>query len=412
MTANAFKRLIVGSFLLKLVAAGLGLAVYAYLAKLLPVFEFGLFALCMSVAMLLAGIVKQGVENLIVRFCNEMAHENVARLYGACLLFVLVVGVALVSGVSVLAQPLSVWLNTPNIAALLPFVSVYALFAGVQAVNAALLNALHRPKVSLLFSGLLSQFIFLSVLLVASPDSPQLAFIMLFCCQGVSLAVSFIVVFSFCMPTLRGVLRLPLRKLGLANADYFTISLLMLITQQVPPIIVAKYATLDEVAYLAIAIKVAAFFAYPLMAINKVCAPHYSRLYFKKDINGLTNLAKVTRKQLTLIACVGLVCVFVLIEPLLRLLDESYVDAARYIKILALGQWVNLATGSAVLILLMTGHERVHLYQNLAVTCLYFCALLVLVPYFGAIAAVSLMAGAMAIKNLLSLYSVNKIILR
>lgn len=412
MAANAFKRLIVGSFLLKLVAAGLGLAVYAYLARLLPVFEFGLFALCMSVAMLLAGIIKQGVENLIIRFCSEVARENLACLYGACLLLIFAVGALVVAIVFALAQPLSVWLNTPDMAALLPFVGLYALFNGMQAVNAALLNALHKPKVSLLFSGVLSQFIFLTALVVVSPSSPYFAFTMLLCCQGLSLVASFVVAFSFCPPTLRGVLQLPLGRLGVANAHYFIISLLMLITQQISPIVVAKYATLEEVAYLAIAIKVTAFFAYPLMAVNKVCGPHYSRLYFKSDTNGLANLAKVTRRQLTLIASVGLVCVFLLVEPLLQLLDGGYVAAANYIKILALGQWVNLATGSAVLILLMTGHERVHLYQNLAVTCLYFCALLILVPYFGAIAAASLMAGAMAVKNLLSLYSVNKTILR
>lgn len=412
MAINTYKRLIVGSFFLKLAGAGLGLAVYGYLAHLLTVPEFGLFALCMSLILLTAGMAKQGVEHLLVRFIAVVGPNNHASLYGLCLLVVVVLGTGLAVLITWFATTLSTWLGSTDINTLLPLVGLLALCNSVQAVNTAFLNALHKPKLNVLFSGIVSQLLFLVLLFASAVSTPYQALILLLFCQAISLALSFIVTGYFCLPSLRGITALPLRCLGVANAHYFIIALLMLITQQVPQVIVAKYASLDEVAFLALAIKIAAFFAYPLMAVNKVCGPHYSRLYSVHNITGLINLAKITRRQLTLIATVGLALVFLLVEPFLLVLDSSYLPAAYYIKILALGQWVNLATGSAVLILLMTGYERLHLYQNLAVTSLYFCALLVCVPYLGASAAVILMALAMALKNILSFQSVKKIMIK
>jgi O-antigen/teichoic acid export membrane protein len=404
----SFKKLIFGSFLLKLLSATLGLAIYFLLASSIPTAEFGLFALCISLGLLLAGLAKQGTENLLIRFTNEVGYQS--TLYAVCLLLVIFLWGLITALLCIYPLSISLWFSIPNIADVLPYISAYALCNSLQAVNAALLNALHKPKLSLFFSGVLSQLLFLFFFSFNPPDNAQNAFKLQLVCQALSLIASFLTAWYLCLPSIKGITRLPLRKLFNSNGYFFTIALLMVVTQQAPPIIVAKYASLNDVAFLAIALKVGVFFAYPLVAVNKVCGPYYSRFWAEGDVKGIIKLAQSTRKKLMLIATIGILCVFVFIEHILLLFGGDYVEAATFIKVLAVGQWVNLATGSAVLILLMTGHERIHLYQNLAITFFYVVALIIFVPIFGAFAAVCLMSGSMIAKNALSIYMVkNKI---
>lgn len=405
-----FKRLILGSFVLKLISAILGIAIYAYLAIVISVSEFGLFALVMSFSLLLTGFTKQGIENLLIRFITQFDEKSRNGFYTACIIWVGFCCCILITFITAFSGSLGSLLGYPSIALFLPWIAIWVVFNSLQAVNAAMLNAIKKPRLSLLFTGIVSQTIFLIGLFLEPPENALQAFTMQSYSQALSFLASMVITLKYSRLTLANVKTLPIRELIDVNRRFFMVAVLAILTQQLPPIFIAKYATLQEVAYLAIAMKAALLFGYPLLSVNKVCAPHYSRLYYDKNIIGLKQLARAIRKKLTIIATIGLLIVVFLSEPLLPSLNPEYINAIPFIIILTLGQWVNLATGSAVLILLMTGHERLHFWQNLIVTLVFFVSLTVFVPYYGALSAAILMALSMASKNLLGFYSVYKVV--
>ncbi|WP_462146569.1 lipopolysaccharide biosynthesis protein [Pseudoalteromonas gelatinilytica] len=405
-----FKRLILGSFVLKLISAILGIAIYAYLAIVISVSEFGLFALAMSFSLLVTGFTKQGIENLLIRFITQLDEKNRNGFYTACIIWVGLCCCILITFITAFSDSLGSLLGYPSIVLFLPWIAILVVFNSLQAVNAAMLNAIKKPRLSLLFTGIVSQTIFLMGLFLESPENALQAFTMQSYAQVLSFLASMVITLKYSRFTLANVRTLPVRELIDVNRRFFMVAVLAILTQQLPPIFIAKYASLQEVAYLAIAMKAALLFGYPLLSVNKVCAPHYSRLYYDKNIIGLKQLARTTRKKLTIIATIGLLIVVFLSEPLLSLLNPEYIKAIPFIIILTLGQWVNLATGSAVLILLMTGHERLHFWQNLIVTLFFFVSLIVFVPYYGALSAAILMALSMASKNLLGFYSVYRVV--
>lgn len=410
MNSLNFKRLILGSFILKLISAMLGIAIYVYLAIVISVSEFGLFALAMSFSLLVTGFTKQGIENLLIRFITQFDKNSRNGFYTACIIWVGLFCFILTTFITFFSDSLGSLLGYQNIVFFLPWIVILVVFNSLQAVNAAMLNAIKKPRLSLLFTGIVSQSIFLVGLFLGPPENALQAFKMQSYAQALSFLASMIITLKYSRITLANIKNLPVRELINVNKRFFMVAVLAILTQQLPPIFIAKYASLQEVAYLAIAMKAALLFGYPLLSVNKVCAPHYSRLYYDKNIIGLKQLARTTRKKLTIIATIGLLIVVFLSEPLLSLLNHEYINAIPFIIILTLGQWVNLATGSAVLILLMTGYERLHFWQNFIVTLVFFVSLTLFVPYYGALSAAILMALSMASKNLLGFYSVYKVV--
>jgi len=92
------------------------------------------------------------------------------------------------------------------------------------------------------------------------------------------------------------------------------------------------------------------------------------------------------------------------------LFGEEYLLAAPILLILAVGQWFNLATGSVVSMLVMSGFEKTHRRNAILVSLLTVTAMYITVPRFGIVAAAWVTTITMILFNLISLYFVNRCI--
>ncbi|WP_024611176.1 oligosaccharide flippase family protein [Pseudoalteromonas sp. TB64] len=408
MTAKTLSNFIVGAFFIKLFTAALSLAVYGLYARLLGAEGFGLLALTLSLGLLMGGVAKLGLENVMLRFGPQFNAENLSRLYGVGIAIVIISNFVIILFFVFFLEALVSWFNITGLEVMLPFIAVNALLNSLLAVNVAVLNALLKARLSLIFSGLMSNTLILLNLLIFKPGNPVDVIYIVLWCYALTLLITYCVSFYYCLPKFNGLKKLPITTLFRANQRFFIISISAIVTQQLASVLVAKYADLAEVGLLSIALKIAMLLSYPLLAVNAVCAPRYAKLSSQANIYKIKELANKTRWVLTLLASVGLFLIFIFIEPVLLLLGQEYVAAAMYVKILAIGQWINLSTGSVVVILLMTGHERLHKYQNLVITILFLILLWLTIPIYGAVAAAVLTAISISAKNLLSSYYVNK----
>jgi O-antigen/teichoic acid export membrane protein len=101
---------------------------------------------------------------------------------------------------------------------------------------------------------------------------------------------------------------------------------------------------------------------------------------------------------------------YLTIDGFMRTFNDSYTNVVFIAKVLVIGQWFNLATGSVVSMLIMAGFEKIHQRNTLILTALNIIALLIFIPIYGAIAAAIITAMAMAIKNLVAMYFVYQLI--
>ncbi|MBO9483104.1 polysaccharide biosynthesis C-terminal domain-containing protein [Salinisphaera sp. G21_0] len=168
------------------------------------------------------------------------------------------------------------------------------------------------------------------------------------------------------------------------------------------------YVPPEELAILAVAQRTAMLTSFVLMAVNLVVAPKFAGLYKQGKSEQLQRIALKATKLMVLFALpiVGFMLIFP--EWLMWLFGEQYKSGANLLRILALGQFVNVMTGSVGYLLSMSGHERdlrnvVFISGPMAIILA-----LVLTPLYGVTGAAVATAIALASQNLLAVGMVKR----
>jgi O-antigen/teichoic acid export membrane protein len=161
--------------------------------------------------------------------------------------------------------------------------------------------------------------------------------------------------------------------------------------------------TMEATGQYAAAARLALVGSIVLRIINYAITPILARAYHDGDEVGLRD---TFRKALVLGTAVGLPF-FVLIagfpELWLELFGPDYKSAARVLQVLALAQAVNLVTGPAANLLLMTGHEKWVTQLSVAGFVLAFIGNLVLLEVMGIVGVALSMSFATVVYNVAAL---------
>lgn len=150
--------------------------------------------------------------------------------------------------------------------------------------------------------------------------------------------------------------------------------------------------------------------AFILLVLNAIFPPRFAALYHQGKLAALSRLAR----QGALIGIVVampllLMCLFFPVW-VLGWFGEGFSEAAPLLRLIALAQLVNVATGSVGFLLNMTGHEK--LMRNIALSCNFFGLLgfWLLIPPFGPIGAAVALAFILVTQNLVSLFYVWRVL--
>lgn len=183
------------------------------------------------------------------------------------------------------------------------------------------------------------------------------------------------------------------------------VSLFGLINQQADILVLGVFENTETVGIYRAAWSIAALVSFGLQAISAVLAPHYARLYSKKDLAKLQLYSSRSALILTLLA-IPVVAIFFLYgrEVLEQTFGLDYVSGYVALLLLALAQLFNVMMGPVGVLLNMTGHEKETL-RGLAISAFVNIGLnFILIPMYG-------IEGA-AIATVLSLVIWNALLLR
>jgi O-antigen/teichoic acid export membrane protein len=93
-------------------------------------------------------------------------------------------------------------------------------------------------------------------------------------------------------------------------------------------------------------------------------------------------------------------------ESILRLFGPDFTNGAPMLRLLSIGQFINVGTGSVGYLLMMTGHERIFSLNITLATVVNLCLCFWLIPAMGSFGAAIATAVPLALMNLLSAYFV------
>ncbi|MGR5120703.1 flippase [Vibrio astriarenae] len=165
----------------------------------------------------------------------------------------------------------------------------------------------------------------------------------------------------------------------------------------------------SEVGYFRVAMQASMLFLISLQSINAITAPQIARMY---------RAGNKDDAQLLLTRSVRLGCLFSLPlmlflcffsdELVILLFGNEFLPASNLIRLLLLGQVVNVCTGSAGMVLNMTGNEKYTLKVQILSVAILIAMLSILVPLYGAVGAAVSVSTSVAMWNVMMSHMASK----
>ena len=173
-------------------------------------------------------------------------------------------------------------------------------------------------------------------------------------------------------------------------------------------LILGALTSVEAVGLYGAAARIAAVNVFVLGAVNQLAAPLMARAFH----GGRRAQVGAILRRAMLWSALGSAPLFLVMflfpKPLLGLFGPEFTEGADILRVLAVGQLVNAATGPVGFALLMTGRERAFAATTAAVAVATVAGSLLAVPAFGAVGAAVVTAASVATLNLSQLALVLK----
>jgi O-antigen/teichoic acid export membrane protein len=197
-------------------------------------------------------------------------------------------------------------------------------------------------------------------------------------------------------------------ELWQASSNLWAATSMSLAVQWSAILMAGFFVASHEIAYLSAAQRTASLTSFVLMVVNMVVAPHYARLWHEDKAHEIERLAKLsTRGMLALVFPV--VAVLLLFpDSIMGMFGKGYEQGAILLSIIAVGQFINVATGSVGYLLTMSGHERDYRRVTFFAGPLTIILSYLLIQEYGVLGAAIATAIGLSVQNISALFMVRK----
>lgn len=196
------------------------------------------------------------------------------------------------------------------------------------------------------------------------------------------------------------------KKFTSSSHSFFILSLANFLQQVVGILVAGWLLGSEDLGLFRSAERTAYLISFILLVINAVLPPRFASLYKQKNLIGLNTLAR--KGALLGIALASPMLLICLVAPgwILSLFGPEFIKGENLLRIIALAQMLNVATGSVGLLLNMTGYEK--LMRNIAIltNALGLALFFVLIPLYGTWGAALALSSSLVIQNFIALFYV------
>jgi O-antigen/teichoic acid export membrane protein len=385
-----------------------------FVARLLGPAESGYFFYTLSIITFFVTFCCFGLENTVLRFTgaafSQLFYAEIKQVLFKAMLLNGLVALIFITILSVSAEWLSedIFLK-PGLAEVLQNMSLGVLAFCLCQLIAMSLQGMRRIVASVLILNIGASFFTVAFISFFSPGSASdVAFL-----YSVSAWLTFFMGCGYWFYSIRNIKKsegdsILFGSIISSCLPLWIVALMTQIVQFSGQFISGVYIEPSEIAHLSVAQRTAFLTSFILVAVNLVVAPRFASLYRENDMSSLRSLSLQSVIIMGIIASPILCFILAFPEFILTLFGEGFSDGAAYLQILALGQFVNVITGSVGYLLSMTGHERDLRNSMLFCGPLAIVLALILVPIYGALGSAVATALALSVQNLVAVWLVNK----
>lgn len=185
------------------------------------------------------------------------------------------------------------------------------------------------------------------------------------------------------------------------SLPYLGVLVLQQIAQVLPLLILGSLSTSAEVGVYYAALRMAALTGLVLIAVNSILAPKLAALYQANDMRSLDRIIRWSGLLIIGLASPAL-AVFILAPDLvMQIFGSEFSGHGNLLRIMAIGQLINVSTGTLGLVLMMTNRPKTMFMTTvwLAITNSVLCV--VFIPQFGAYGAAVASAGSLLVAGVI-----------
>jgi O-antigen/teichoic acid export membrane protein len=395
---------------IQVAGAGLAFLFSMVLAKLIGVAELGLYFLAVTVVDIGATVSRLGLETTGLRLASIARSKgdwgSVGALYRKCMGLTLLVGIAMAFPIWLVVSHSSLGGDrSSQLRADLPILVFAVAPAALLIVQAEFLKSIEASGIGTLSYALMPPLLLLTgtgSLWLAGNLTLHAIFVLYVVGLVGSLAVA-VVIWSRRAPAVwrrRGNIKTgPLLQ---NSFPVFLVTMMTLVMGWTDILVLGAWSDPEQVGVYGIAMRIALLTTFVLSAVNIVVAPQFAALHAAGDSAGLKRLAQRSAFWTRAIAVPILLVLLTAPDLILQLFGPKFKEGAWALRILAVGQFVSLATGPVGIILLMTGNEKIMRNIIAVSAALNLAGNLVLVPPYGAIGAAASTAMALAFMKIVS----------
>jgi O-antigen/teichoic acid export membrane protein len=187
-------------------------------------------------------------------------------------------------------------------------------------------------------------------------------------------------------------------------------TVLGLIISWFPQLLLGALGSSADVAVFSAAQRIALLPTFFLLAVISVAAPRFAQVHQQGRAEALARLARNVTRVMLVLAVPAVVFMLWWPAQLLSIFGSEFVGGSDVLRILAVGQFVNVTTASVGYLLAMTGNER--LLRDSVLTAAAVCTLsaVALVPTLGVVGAAVAAATGVSAQNLLCVWHAKKVL--
>ncbi|WP_171389864.1 flippase [Vibrio mediterranei] len=414
--SNRSTEVIVGAllaFLVKLFGAASAFLLNIVVARSLGAEQAGYFFLAQALVVILAVLIRQGLDNALVRYIAGYQAikkpDHVAGIYRLALSRVLPAGLLISAFVWICSGWLSeVVFSKLQLEPVLKWGALAIVPLALSQLHAYCFQGQKRIVHAMSFSSAALAFCSIIVFGVLSPFDASFAMQLYLVASVIVCLVSLILWNNGRSPKLSSLDFAEKKRVLDTTKPLFAIVVMSQATQWTGQLALGAWGNAEDVALFAVAQRTAMLTSLVLIAVNAIAAPKFAEAHKQDNLNHVRVVAKMSGKLMTICA-LPIVGFMILLAPwLMSLFGEEFVKGANILRVLALGQFINVITGSVGYLLQMTGYEKI-LRNNVMISSLItIVGSLFLIPVYGLVAAAWVTTIAISTQNLLCVYHVKK----
>lgn len=372
--------------------------------------EAGYFFLAFSICSFLAAISRIGLDNTVLRFTGAAMPEGdwgvVQVVLNRALYVTLTVSIPVATGVYLFSDSLSVYIfDKPHLAPVLQGIAPGIVGLSLFTLIAMSLQGLRKIVASVVVVNIfLNVLLILIVLVIDIPSAAQVARVY----SGAALLTVLFGLYLYFRSVEPGLGSISWAELFQSCMPLWIVVLMSQLTQFSGQFIAGAWVSSQELAQLAVAQRTALLTSFILMAVNIVVAPQFASMYKKGDMKELEKLALTSVKLMGVFALPIVLAMLLFSETIMGFFGEGFSQGSALLKILVIGQFINVITGSVGYLLTMSGHEKDYRNTVLISGPLALILGLSLVPMFGSTGSAIATAIAIASQNLIAVWWVRK----